>query len=39
MSGTFPDTTNFKTVSFRDIKSRLAQIYTSNKLNENSINR
>ena len=30
----FPDTTNFKTLSFRDIKSRLAQIYTSNKLNE-----
>ena len=34
MSGTFPDTTNFKTVSFRDIKSRLAQIYISNKLTE-----
>ena len=30
----FPDTTNFKTLSFRDIKSRLGQIYTSNKLNE-----
>ena len=34
MSGTFPDTTNFKTLSFRDTKTTLKNTDSNNKLYE-----